>query len=251
MNEPNEPNELRAVPPDLDTAQVFATLAEIVYAGDDFTRVYDEVCAAASRVIPGCDHVSLMLHRMGETVTAAASDDVARQVDALERALGEGPCVEAIVEDSAYLDSDLTRNPTWPRLAERVLAETPVRGAAGFCLAIGPDESGALNMFSDTPGGLTEDSMHAGMLLASFVSVALYAAMQSRSAATLRDGLVSNREIGKAVGLLMAFHKISDEQAFELLRKASQDMNLKVTEVAREVVQHHNERGEPPSVTQA
>lgn len=242
----NESNELPLVAPDRETAQVFATLAEIVYAGDDFSRVYDEVCAAASRVIPGCDHVSLMLRRGAGTITAAASDDVARQVDTLERALGEGPCVDAIAEDSAYLDSDLTRNPTWPRLAQRVLAETPVRGAAGFCLAIGPDEIGALNMFSDTPGGLTEDAVHAGMLLASFVSVALYAAAQRGSAATLREGLVSNREIGKAVGLLMAFHKISDEQAFELLRKASQDMNLKVAEVAREVVQHHNDRDEPP-----
>jgi hypothetical protein len=247
----NEPNELPPLSPDRDTVQVFATLAETVYAGDDFTRVYDEVCAAASRVIPGCDHVSLMLRRRGRTITAAASDDVARQVDALERALGEGPCVDAIAEDSAYLDSDLTRNPTWPRLAERVLAETPVRGAAGFCLAIGPEESGALNMFSDTPGGLTEDSVHAGMMLASFVAVALYAAAQSRSATTLREGLVSNREIGKAVGLLMAFHKVSDEQAFELLRRASQDMNLKVADVAREVVQHHNDRGEAPPVSRA
>jgi AmiR/NasT family two-component response regulator len=59
----------------------------------------------------------------------------------------------------------------------------------------------------------------------------------------MRAGLESNREIGKAVGLLMAFHKINDEDAFGLLRKASQDLNLKVAEVARRVVAHHNTRG--------
>ncbi len=61
------------------------------------------------------------------------------------------------------------------------------------------------------------------------------------TAKTLRDGLQSNREIGKAVGLLMAFHQISDDAAFDMLRKASQDMNIKLAEVARQVVEHHRE----------
>ena len=38
----------------------------------------------------------------------------------------------------------------------------------------------------------------------------------------------------------MAFHKITDDEAFDMLRKASQDMNIKLAEVAREVVAHHN-----------
>jgi AmiR/NasT family two-component response regulator len=39
---------------------------------------------------------------------------------------------------------------------------------------------------------------------------------------------------------MMAFHKINDEEAFQILRKASQDMNVKLIEVARQVVAHHN-----------
>ena len=56
------------------------------------------------------------------------------------------------------------------------------------------------------------------------------------------------RDIGKAVGLLMAFHKISDTEAFDLLRKASQDMNIKLAEVAREVVAHHNSGHPAPRI---
>jgi AmiR/NasT family two-component response regulator len=103
-------------------------------------------------------------------------------------------------------------------------------------------KKGALNLFSDDPGGLTEASISEAAMLTAFVSVALVAAHESRSARTLREGLESNREIGKAVGLLMAFHQIRDDEAFELLRKASQDMNLKLAEVSREVVAHHNSR---------
>jgi len=39
---------------------------------------------------------------------------------------------------------------------------------------------------------------------------------------------------------MMAFHKIPDDAAFEILRKASQDMNIKLTEVAHQVIHHHN-----------
>ncbi len=238
----NESNQTPAIPPDADTALVFRTLADIVYTGDDFTRVYEAVCAAAPQVVKGCDHASLMLRKGHDLVTAAANDEVARRVDALERELTEGPCVDAITEDSTYVDDDLTGGSRWPRLAERVLAETPIRGMVGFRLVAGPDRSGALNLFSDTPGALSQQSLHEGMVLASFVSVSVYAAHERRSARTLREGLTSNREIGKAVGLMMAFHKISDAEAFDLLRKASQDMNLKVAEVARQVVEHHNKR---------
>jgi AmiR/NasT family two-component response regulator len=77
-------------------------------------------------------------------------------------------------------------------------------------------------------------------VLASFVTVALVASEQRDTAESLRAGLHSNREIGKAMGLMMAFHKISDEEAFTMLRRASQDMNIKLSEVARRVVEHHN-----------
>jgi AmiR/NasT family two-component response regulator len=79
-------------------------------------------------------------------------------------------------------------------------------------------------------------------VLAAFTSVALAAVSGQQSADTLKAGLVSNREVGKAIGLLMAFHKINDEQAFDILRKASQDMNVKLSVIAREVVDHHNKR---------
>ncbi len=228
-------------PNDAETRELFRRLAELVYDGDDYDRVYTTVCAAAPNVVEGCDHASLMLRQGTELVTAAASDEVARRIDDLERLLREGPCVDAIEQDDSYVEARLVDGSRWPQLAERVLTETPVRGMVGFRLSLGDGQVGALNLFSRTPDALTEQSLHEGMVLASFVSVSAYAAAERRSAATLREGLASNREIGKAVGLMMAFHRISDQEAFEVLRKASQDMNIKVTEVARQVVEHHND----------
>lgn len=230
-------------PTAVDTASAtFQNLAKVVYAGDDFAAVYQSVCKAATQLVTGCDHASLMLVRHGEPYTAAASDEVAARIDARERELGDGPCLDAIKDEAAFIDSDLTDGSPWPGLSDWVLAETPVRGMAGFRLVNADHKTGALNLFSDTPGKLTQESVNQAILLVSFASVALLAAAERQSALTLRQGLESNREIGKAVGLMMAFHKVDDEAAFALLRQSSQDLNLKLAEVAHEVVSHQNTR---------
>ena len=233
-------DELVPYPADEATSGVFRSLARIVYASDSFDEVYDAVVGAAPRLVNGCDHASLMLRGNDTFLTVASSGEVARTIDGYERELGEGPCLDAIVDNSVYHDADLTDGSPWPRLTERVLATTPVRSMAGFRLLVGDQKSGALNLFSESPGGLDNDSVDQGIVLASFVTVALLAAHERKTAETLRAGLASNREIGKAIGLMMAFHKISDEDAFAMLRSASQDMNIKLAEVARQVVDHHN-----------
>ncbi len=229
-------------PPSAETAALFRGLAQIVYAAEDFDEVYSSLCKAAPALITGCDHASLMLVSNGRFVTAAASDEIAERVDGFERELGEGPCVDAVSNEAAYVDPSLEEDARWPKLAARVVKETPVRGMAGFRLLVDDQKVGALNLFSDTPGSLTELSVNEGAVVGSFVSMALLAANRRHAASSLRRGLESNREIGKAVGLMMAFHKIDDQSALEVLRKASQDMNLKLAEVAREFVAHHNTR---------
>jgi len=223
------------------TPEVFRALADVVYLSDDFTHVYESIVDAAPHLVFGCDHASLMMRRDGRFVTVAATDEVASRIDGFERELGEGPCLDAIEDASVFHDADLMNGSPWPRLAGRVLAETPVRGMAGFRIRAGEEVTGALNLFSDTPGGLSGHAVDQGIVLASFITVALVASSERRSATTLRAGLQSNREIGKAIGLMMAFHKISDEEAFAMLRTASQEMNLKLSEVARRVVEHHNQ----------
>ena len=225
-----------------ETAQAFQALAAMMYAADDYEQTYDAICQAATKLVDGCDHASLMLLRRGEPYTAAASDEIADRIDRFERELGDGPCLDAIMDEAAYIDADLTDGSPWPVLDKRVLAETPVRGMAGFRLINAEQKTGALNLFSDTPGALTSRSVDQAIMLVSFVSVALLASQEKQSAASLRAGLTSNREIGKAVGLMMAFHHVDDETAFSMLRQASQDMNIKIVDVAREIVAHQNAR---------
>jgi hypothetical protein len=224
-----------------DPKTVFQTLAQLIYAGSTFDEIYQHLVDTAPKVVRGCDHASLMLARGDGYETAAASDDIARHIDALERELGEGPCVDAIDDEAGQVDPDISKHSAWPKLAERVLAESPVRGMAGYRIVIEGKKIGALDLFSDTPGAL-ETGANEGIVLSAFASIALGSVAHRERADSLRRGLESNREVGKAIGLLMAAHEIGSVEAFELLRRASNDMNMKLTEVAHEVIQNAERR---------
>jgi transcriptional regulator with GAF, ATPase, and Fis domain len=221
-----------------DPATVFASLAEVIYHGSDPSELYAAICIAATLIVTGCDHASLLVRRHRRYVTVGASDDVAQRVDDIERLAGDGPCLDAIEEETPQIDTDLTTPSRWPRLAARLVAETPVRGAMGFRILVNQRKSAALNLFSDTPNAFTTEAAGQATVLASFASVAINAIAQGEQVATLRDGLLSNREIGKAIGMLMLLHGISEHDAFDMLRRYSQDLNIKLAEVARTVVEH-------------
>ena len=215
---------------------VFAEMADTIYASDDAGTVYQALVNSATQLIPGCDRACLMLERHGRFITVAATDEIAYAVDQAERDLGEGPCLDAITDEAFQFDPNLEDGSPWPRLAERLLRTTPVRGMIGYRLLVDEAKVGALNIFSDHADALTEASADAGAVMASFASVAVMTAGARGEALQLRRGLESNREIGKAVGLLMAAHHVSQERAFEILKATSQQLNLKLAVVAAEIV---------------
>jgi hypothetical protein len=177
-----------------------------------------------------------MIRRDGVCNTVAVSDAIARKIDKLELLLGTGPCLDAIEERTAQIESDLTAGSRWPDLAARVVAETSVRGAMSIHVPVDGAKVGALNLFSDTRNAFDNTSLEGAVLLRAFATVATHAAAHGEDAAALRRGLISNRAIGKAVGMLMVLHDVSDDEAFDMLRRASQDANVKLVDVAADIV---------------
>lgn len=226
-----------------DPATVFTAVAEILYGGAEASEVYTAICVAATLLVPGCDHASVMLRHNGEYATAAASDEIAARVDRLERRLKQGPCLDAIEEEVPQIEADLESRSTWPELTRAVVRSTPVRGAMGFRLLIDERKVGALNLFADTPGAFTGVAAAHASVLAAFASVTATAISRGEDIDSLRSGLVSNREIGKAIGLLMTTQNLSADEAFDLLRRTSQQVNLKVADLARSLVENHARTG--------
>ncbi len=227
-----------------DPGTVFAALAEIIYQGSDVAEMYAAICVAATLVVPGCDHASLLIRKNDGYYTAGASDRLALHVDDLERRAGDGPCIDAIEEEAPQIEPDLTQPSQWPHFAAALVDETPVRGAMGFRILVDKRKGAALNLFSETAGVFDAESAGRAAVLASFASVAINAIAKGEDAASLRRGLISNREIGKAVGMLMLLNDLTEQEAFDLLRRHSQSLNIKLADVARHIIER---RGQLPS----
>jgi GAF domain-containing protein len=220
----------------LTTQEHFAVLAQRLRDGKATHEVQQLVVDAAVDLIDGCTRAAIGVLEGTEFRSAAATDDVMQLIDELQNEVGEGPCLEASTDNVAQLDNDITQHCRWPRLAAVVVERTPVRAMLAVPLVDEDTRSGALNVFADHPNAFDDDSVATAAILAAFASVALAGARHSQRADQLEKGLATNREIGAAIGILMATHGISQSEAFDLLSKASQRLNRKLRDIATGIV---------------
>ena len=214
----------------------FAGIAARLRDGRTVAQTYDVIVTAAPHVVDGCDRAAIGVFDGSQFTTAAASDDIMALIDKLQNETGEGPCLEASIERAWKLDNDITVDSQWPKLAAQVVEHTPVRSMLAVPLVDEGRRDGALNLFADRPNAFTDESTETAALLAAFATIALSAARQAERADQLQQGLTTNREIGAAVGILMATHGISNDEAFAMLSRASQRLNRKLHEIATGIV---------------
>jgi transcriptional regulator with GAF, ATPase, and Fis domain len=218
----------------------FTAIAAELREGRTVEQTYQLIVASAPRLIDGCDRAAIGVLNGTQFTTAAATDEVMRFIDKQQNALGEGPCLEASTDQVWQLDNDIATHTKWPRLAAQVLEHTPVRAMFAVPLVDDGLRGGALNVFADRPGAFTEESTESAAVLAAFATIAVSAARHAQRADQLQEGLATNREIGAAVGILMATHGISNDEAFAVLSRASQRLNRKLRDIAAGIVRGEN-----------
>jgi AmiR/NasT family two-component response regulator len=94
-----------------------------------------------------------------------------------------------------------------------------------------------LNLYSRKPGAFTDHSRSTLDMLATHAAIALVKADAEDQSRNLQIALASNRSIGVAVGIIMATYKVTQDQAFDLLRLSSQHSHLKLRDVAASVTE--------------
>jgi hypothetical protein len=101
----------------------------------------------------------------------------------------------------------------------------------------GDSGGGSLNSYGVTPYAFNDTAQEIGLILAAHASVAARAVNERRTLQSLsrdlQQALLSRDVIGQAKGILMERLKITPEDAFDLLRRSSQQLNIKLREVAR------------------
>ncbi|MFJ6077494.1 GAF and ANTAR domain-containing protein [Pseudarthrobacter sp. NPDC092419] len=179
------------------------------------------------------------LRRRKRSTTVAGSSDRARELDRLEQALGQGPCLTAMEAMKPVLLADVATDNRWPEY-QRVLAEHGCRAVLGVPLALDENHAAALNFFAVEPDTFTEDIVKRAESFAGLAGRALRLALKISDAQNLADDLTAalqNRTtIDLACGVIMAQNRCSQEEAMALLTKASSHRNQKLRELAAEIL---------------
>jgi ANTAR domain-containing protein/GAF domain-containing protein len=226
--------------------QLTKSLLDAVTVGE----ALDRILIACTKAIPAVDVASVTLRSPDGTFhTPTETDEIAYELDQVQYETGEGPCVDAAKLPGPALacSDDLANDPAWPRFGPAAAA----RGMGSLLsTALLPDArppqlSGALNLYSRKPFGFRPEDHTTALLLATHASLAL-AATQAHTnaelnAVQLRKAIDTRDVIGQAKGILMHRRGITADEAFDVLRKTSQSLNIKLTDLATTLAQRHAE----------
>jgi transcriptional regulator with GAF, ATPase, and Fis domain len=200
----------------------------------DADTVIAELAEHAAAEIPGAQYAGVTIARNDKTLdTPAATHLYPVLLDKIQQRHAEGPCLTSAWERQTIHIADLRKDSRWPAYRCDALAETPIRSIMAFQLFIADDSMGALNVYSEQPGAFDEETESIGLIFAAHSSVAWNSARRDEQ---FRQALASRDIIGQAKGMIMERYAVDAVQAFDMLRKLSQDSNVPVTQIASDLV---------------
>jgi len=224
--------------------QNLAQVARALFATGTVEGALRVTVDLAVATIEGCDAAGVFVVENERVTTAAASDPTVVELDGLQFATDEGPCLDVVSEGGTIYAADLSDDSRWPSFGPAAV-RAGIRSALAFRLSDRPVS--ALNLYAKLPAAFGAADRAQGLIFATLAGLALDAAEEragdGQRLVNLNEALRTRELIGQAQGILIERERITGEQAFDVLRRASQHLNVKVREVARTLV----ETGEDPS----
>lgn len=200
----------------------------------DSDTVVAELAEHAAVEIPGAQYAGITVTRNGKHIdTPAATHIYPMLLDKIQQRHQEGPCLTAAWEEKTVHVANLETDDRFPLYRQDALAETPIKSIMAFQLFIAGETMGALNVYSEEPNVFDSESRNIGLVFAAHSSVAWNSARRDEQ---FKRALSSRDVIGQAKGMIMERYDVDAVQAFELLRKLSQDSNVPLIRVATELV---------------
>jgi hypothetical protein len=221
----------------VDVAAAMRSLAQRV-GGDVGDRApLDAFVGLVAERVPGARWVSVSALRSGRFTTSASTAEQAVRADVLQYEIGSGPCVDAVLKESLYVTGEVSTDTRWAEWGRRANSQVGINSVLSQRLQLqGQDEMVAgLNIYSDVPRAFDRAAVGVALILATHGAMVLSQQLASREAGHLERALISNREIGMAMGIVMSQYRLTRQGAFDVLRVASQNSNRKLADIAAEV----------------
>ena len=204
----------------------------------DSDTVVAELAEHAAAEIPGAQYAGITLTRNAKHIdTPAATHYWPMLLDKIQQRHLQGPCLTAAWEGKIVHVPDMEAEDRFPDYRRDALTETPIRAIMAFQLFIADESLGALNVYAETPHAFTHESRTLGLIFAAHSSVAWNSARRDEQ---FQRALSSRDLIGQAKGMIMERYRVDAVQAFEVLRKLSQDANVPLIQIAAELVENRS-----------
>jgi GAF domain-containing protein len=181
----------------------------------------------------------LLLDEGGVLRYTAASDEPGRMLESLQEQFGEGPCVDAFLDDAPVLAPDLANDPRWPSVGP-LAAGHGVRAVLGVPVDLPEGPVGTLNVYAARPHRWDQADIAAiqayTRVIASLLRTAVRAHVSGKAAGQLQRALDHRSLIEQAKGVIMERRGLDQQAAFELLRAQARSTRRRLHDVASEVV---------------
>lgn len=184
--------------------------------------------------VTGAQYAGITLAQKSRSVSSvAATHRYPMVLDAIQNRFGEGPCLSAAWEHHIMHIADLDAEQRWPRYRRHALEQTPVRSILSYELFVDGTSMAALNFYADTPRVFNFESVELGTVYATHIALA-WSMMRRQD--QFRSALATRDIIGQAKGVIMERFNLDAVEAFELLRRLSQQSNMRLVDVAAALI---------------
>ncbi len=222
---------------------VLEEMQDLILSTSDMQEFLNELAVLSARSISrqGEDVLcGITLLRRRRAATVAYNSTKAKDMDELQYAFKEGPCLTAATEQRTVIVEDFTADERWSEYSQAV-SRYGVRSILSAPFTVGPSAHAAMNLYSYVPGSFSHEAVAFAEAYAQQASkglkLALRMAQYSEEADNRSRAMESRTDIDVAVGIVMAQNRCSQAEAFEILQRASSTRNVKLRAVAAEIVQ--------------
>jgi GAF domain-containing protein len=233
--------------PDADAAGMLTDLQKVLLSTQTLEQFLQELATLAARLVTDGVSCGMTMRSTGRPATVACSDPLAMEIDEVQYRLDDGPCLHAMRSGDRVGIEDTAGQAQWPRF-EAAAQARGIRSCLALPLVADGKPVGALNLYAlDVAAFGPAQVRHAENLAenaSGALSLMLRLASYSELTDQLRSSLTSRAVIYQALGVIMAQERCTQARAFEILRIASQNSNVKLRDIASAIVTSVS--GEPP-----
>jgi GAF domain-containing protein len=193
----------------------------------------------------GC---GITLQRDGRPLTVTSIGASAPALDEAQYGQDDGPCLEALRSGQEIDVPDMIQERRWESFPAYAAA-SGTRSSLSLPIAPHTDTAGALNLYAPVPHAFADADLTSLRLLAAQATGAIELAQRLADAqqfvTDLQTALKSRAVIDQAMGVIMGQQRCTPEEAFQILRTASQHRNVKLRDLCAELVTSIT--GRPPA----